>query len=98
ILQEDPNSPTGGHDAEGVFLVRSLGMGFAKNRFTEITGGRMVFAATTQTPRVLLASIGHQIGGSELERQRFLLEFDDDAPQVLNQLAQKGLRVFAETA
>lgn len=98
ILEGDPLSPTDNHLEEGAALIRTPGLGFAKNRFVAITGGRQVFVETVTTGHSIAAKIISKIGGSDLEKARFLLEFDDDTLQVLNTLAAQGLPAFAEAA
>jgi len=97
ILAENPNDEdTHGHDASGVLVIQTDGMGFAKNMFTRETG-RMAFADTpSMIPK--LAELIKALGGSEEERGRISVELGVDPAQVLNGLVVKDFPAFVKAA
>ncbi len=90
-ILETQDNETSGHNEKAVVLIRQPGFGFAKNAFIDMTGGMQAFVQTMATAPKIITDIAPKITGSELETARFLFEFDDEAPHVLNQLAAAGM-------
>lgn len=82
-----------GHYGKGVYVVTSVGEGFAKNAFFEDTG-EMSFAVTP--PKVL--EVAQKIGGSDAEREAIIVAFAADLLDVSDKIVAPGMPVFAQAA
>lgn len=97
LAVDHEDTATHGHNGSGLYVVRTPGVGFAKNDFIDRTG-KESFATTVSTADTLTQDIISRIGGSQEERARLRLEFAVDPAQVLNQLVVRDFPAFADAA
>jgi hypothetical protein len=88
---ETKDTPTHGHEANGVILLDNIG--FKKNQFIRSTGA-MAFAAT----RSQMAELAGILGGTDEEQARLRIAFADDLINVSDKIVAKDMPVFAAAA